>query len=184
MTLACLLNAEEIIPAPQLTSRRQHIMERVRTLTQAYTQAPWRRQLQILGLFLLALVTVALVAIIYLSVTTKAATVGRHIMEMQADLEVMDASIADLETQLAVMRSASTMRRRAQEMGFRSIEREDIEYLVVDGYTPRQQANMAPAPETVVTIPASLPPDYTESLFDWLRLRLVPALRRLVEVQP
>lgn len=159
-------------------------MDRVKTLTQAYTQAPWRKQLQILGLFLLALVSAALVAIIYLSVTTKAATVGRQIMEMQSEIEEMEASIADLETRLAVLRSASTMRRRAQDMGFRPVEREEIEYLVVDGYAPRQGANLAPAPETVVTIAATLPPDYTESLFDWLRLRLIPALRRLVEEQP
>lgn len=159
-------------------------MDRVRTLTQAYTQAPWRRQLQILGLFLLALVSLALVAIIYLSVTTKAATVGRQIMDMQSEIEDMETSIADLETRLAELRSATTMRRRAEEMGFYPVEREEVEYLVVDGYVPRQAANLAPVPETVVAVAASLPADYTESLLDWLRLRLIPALRQLVESQP
>lgn len=159
-------------------------MDRVRTLTQAYTQAPWRRQLQILGLFLLVLVSLALVAIIYLSVTTKAATVGRQIMGMQSEIEDMETSIADLETRLAELRSATTMRRRAEQMGFYPVEREEVEYLVVDGYISRRNANLAPAPDTVVTIAASLPPDYTESLLDWFRLRLIPALRRLVESQP
>ncbi len=41
-------------------------MDGVRQLTQAYSQAPWRKQLQILGLFLLVVVLAALVAGIYL----------------------------------------------------------------------------------------------------------------------
>lgn len=159
-------------------------MERVKTLTQAYTQAPWRRQLQYLGLFLLVLVVIALVAIIYLSVTTRAATVGRQIMRIESDVEDLQASIADLETRLAIMRSGVEMEKRAAALGFQPIQREDFVYLLVEGYVPRQQALLAPAPEPATALPASLPPDYTESLLDWIRIRLVPVLRDLVEVQP
>ncbi len=46
-------------------------MERVYGLTQAYSQAPWRKQLQLIGIFLVVLVFFALVAGIYLSVTAR-----------------------------------------------------------------------------------------------------------------
>jgi hypothetical protein len=55
-------------------------MDRVQSLTQAYSQAPWRKQMQIIGLFLLVLVLTALVGI-YLSVTARAAAVGRDLID-------------------------------------------------------------------------------------------------------
>ena len=59
-------------------------MEQVRRLTkQAYSQAPWRSQTQIIVVFMLAVVAAALVAFIYLNTTAQAATIGRQIQEMQ-----------------------------------------------------------------------------------------------------
>ena len=42
-------------------------MNHLENLAQSYSQAPWRKQLQLIGLFSLFLVSVALVAGIYLS---------------------------------------------------------------------------------------------------------------------
>ena len=61
-------------------------MEQVRRLTkQAYSQAPWRSQTQIIVVFMLAVVAAALVAFIYLNTTAQAATIGRQIQEMQVN---------------------------------------------------------------------------------------------------
>ena len=155
----------------------------VRKLTQAYSQAPWRKQLQVLGLFLLVLVLVALVAGIYLNVTARAATIGREILFMESRIEELDLLNANLETRLAMINSATVMEKRALSMGFEPLNRENITYLVVPGYIPRQQAVIAPPPAPLVAVAAALPPAYTESLFDWLRDTALPALVRLLEVQ-
>ncbi len=159
-------------------------MNGVRQLTQAYSQAPWRKQLQILGLFLLILVLAALVAGIYLNVTARAATYGREILMMQADIEKLNLVNADLKTRLALVTSANEMEKRALDLGFQQLDRYEVTYLVVPGYIPRQQAVIAPPPKPTVIVAASLPADYTESLFDWLRERLIPAVRRILEVKP
>lgn len=159
-------------------------MNGVRQLTQAYSQAPWRKQLQILGLFLLVLVLAALIAGIYLNVTARAATYGREILMMQSDIEELNLINADLRTRLAMVTSATEMEKRALEMGFEPLDRDEVTYLVVPGYIPPQGAVIAPPPKPTVIVAASLPADYTESLFDWLRVRLVPAARELLEIKP
>jgi cell division protein FtsL len=158
-------------------------MNRVTKLTQAYSQAPWRKQMQTLGLFLLVLVLVAVVAGIYLNVTARAATIGREIFGMQSRIEALRLDNANLETRLAMIKSATEMEKRARALGFEPLEQVEITYLVVDGYIPRQQAVIAPPPEPVVVVPASLPADYTESLFDWVQESVIPSLSRVLEVQ-
>ena len=158
-------------------------MDGVRQLTQAYSQAPWRKQLQILGLLLLGVVLAAIVAGIYLNVTARATTIGREILSMQARIEDLQLENSDLETRLAMVNSATVMEQRAIAMGFRPIERDDMTYLVVPGYVSRQQAVFAPPPKPVVVV-ANLPADYTESLFVWLEERAIPALSQWLEALP
>ena len=158
-------------------------MNGVRQLTQAYSQTPWRRQLQILGLFLLLVVLAALVAGIYLNVTARAGTLGREIQLMQVRIEELELQNTDLKTRLAIMKSAAEMEKRALDMGFRHLEREDVTYIVVPGYVSRQQAVIAPPPKPEAVVAASLPSDYTESLLVWMQENLLPALIRILEVQ-
>lgn len=159
-------------------------MDHVKTFTQAYTQAPWRKQLQILGLFLLGLIFAALVAGIYLNVTARAATTGREILMMQDEIETLQLTNADLETRLALVTSSASMKNRALSMGFTPIDAAEVTYMVVPGYTGREQAVLAPPPDPVVTVAASLPRDYTESLFDWLKVNVLPSVKQWFEVQP
>lgn len=75
-------------------------MEQVRRFTkQAYSQSPWRSQTQLMVVFLLVVVAVALVAFIYLNTTAQAATIGRQIQEMQVNLQ--DAQ--DIESEPAAL---------------------------------------------------------------------------------
>jgi len=149
-----------------------------RNIIQAYRQAPWRMQMQIIGLFLLVLVFTALVAGIYLNVTARAATIGRQIQEMQAEILVNRQLNADLETQLALLTSAEVMARRAEELGFRPAAAGEFFYVVVPGYSGRQPAVLAPPPGPEAASSPELPPEFTQSLIDWLRqLKLEPYLR-------
>lgn len=144
-------------------------MDRLETLAQTYTQAPWRRQLQIIGLFSLFLTLIGLVAGIYLSVSAKAAVAGRDIQEKQAKIEAIDRDIEDSASRLATILSADEMEARALKMGFRPIEPDQVVYMKIPGYTERDSLLLAPdSPPQVVGAPVT-PPEYTESIFTWMR---------------
>lgn len=147
-------------------------MDRVQNITQAYSQAPWRKQMQVIGLFLLILVFVALVAGIYLNVTARAATIGRAIQFMQADIETMRRDMEDLQSQLAVIASAGEMEKRALSLGFKPIEMEQSMFVVVPEYVERQPAVLAPGSTQVLASAPVLPAEYTESIFEWLRKQI------------
>jgi cell division protein FtsL len=148
--------------------RQEELMERVVGLTQAYSQAPWRKQLQLIGIFLVVLVFFALVAGIYLSVTARATTVGREIQGMQDEIDQLEQQNADLQSQLAFLTSSSVMARRAQDMGFTLVSMDDPVYIKVSGYQDRQPVTLAPVPAPIVSAAPMVPPEYTESLFQWL----------------
>ena len=135
-------------------------MNSMRSVTQAYYQAPWRKQVKYIVLSLLLVVFIALLAGVYLSVTARAATIGREILFMQSDIEEIELEIADLSNQVAVNTSAFEMERRARELGFETVEMDQPFYLAVPGYTPRQMIRMAPPPEPAVPVSAAMPEGY------------------------
>jgi len=148
-------------------------MNSVQRFTQAYNQAPWRKQLQLIGLFLLVLIMGALVAGIYLSVTARASTIGRGIQDMRSDMEKIEREIEDLETELAFILSNTHMQNRAIELGFRPAEPGEAVYVVVPGYTKPEVVSLAQSSGPAIHHSApALPADYTQSLFDWLRERV------------
>ncbi|MCI0519557.1 MAG: hypothetical protein L0Z70_04800 [Chloroflexi bacterium] len=159
-------------------------MEQVRHFTQAYSQAPWRKQVMFIGLFLLIVVFIALVAGIYLDVTARTATIGREIQGMQADMAELRLKNADLATRLAGLTSAAEMEKRARSMGFEPIVKDQSMYLVVPGYIARQEVRLAAAPGEVKTVAAALPAEYTESLVDWLSRQVKPVLDEALELKP
>lgn len=144
-------------------------MNRVHLLSQAHSQAPWRKQVQLIGLFLLILILVALVAGIYLSVTARASTIGRSIQFMHWSIEVFNRENADLKSLLANITSNEVMEKRAKAMGFSPVDKEKVMYVIVPGYEVKQPATIGNSPVTSAEIPAYLPKEYTQSLFDWLR---------------
>jgi cell division protein FtsB len=147
-------------------------MERLENFAQTYSQAPWRKQLQIIGLFFSALVFLALVAGIYLNVSARAATTGREIQELQRTHEEVVREIEDLRSRLALVRSSSEMRTRATDMGFELVEPDQMVYLKVPGYGERQTPSLAPYSERIIVSAPSVPPEYTESLLSWIKRQL------------
>lgn len=143
-------------------------MDRVHSLTQAYSQAPWRKQMQLIGLFSLALVLIALVAGLYLNLTARAASIGRDIQSMQSDIDEYQQGNLNLQSQLASLTSSMVMEKRALAMGFKPIGDEKPLYITVPGYQGRQPVVLAPAPGRVLASAPAAPPEYTESIFEWL----------------
>jgi len=144
-------------------------MDRIENLTQSYTQAPWRKQLRIIGLFFVGLVLIALVAGIYLTVSARAAVVGRDIQRLQEDLEEVEMQIEDLKSGLAVVGSISMLKERATAQGFVPVTVEQIVYLSIPGYAARQPVILATSSERHVVSAQVMPAKYTESLIEWLK---------------
>jgi len=144
-------------------------MDRLENFAQTYSQAPWRKQLQVIGLFFSALVFLALVAGIYLNVSARAATTGREIQEMQKASEEVSREIEDLRSKLAMIQSSSEMKARASDIGFEMVGVDQMVYLKVPGYREKQSPTLALYSERSVVGAPIMPPEYTESLFIWIK---------------
>jgi cell division protein FtsB len=144
-------------------------MNRVKSLTQAYPLTPWRKQTQVIGLFLVLLVLGALIVVTYLNVTARTATIGRQIQEMQRTITDLERTNADLENQLAQLKSAAVMEQRAREKNFSPIDPGQAHYVVVPGYAGRLKAEVAPPPAPAVVVAQASLPAFEQSLLDWLR---------------
>ena len=147
------------------------IMDTTDRFRHAHSQAPWRIQRQWSSLFLLVVLGLAMIATLYLMVTSQAAIVGREIQDLRLAIIETENKNADLKTELARMTSKDKVEVRAYAMGFRPVEPEELEYLYVSGYVIPKGAMLAAAPELQPSAPDT-PPEYTQSLLDWLDERL------------
>ncbi len=149
----------------------QVIMDSVHSFSHAFKQAPWRIQRQWVSLFLSLTLGFAVVAALYLMVTSQATILGRQIQDLREEILVTQYKNADLQTELARLTSQAEIERRAYEMGFRPIQPQEVEYLAVSGYTPPQAALLASTPELRPNTP-TLRQEYNQSLLSWLDERL------------
>ncbi len=133
----------------------------------AYKVAPWRIQRQWIGNALLAVVALAMVATVYLNITSRAAIAGREIQDLTYSIAVSQQVSGDLQTQLASLTSASAMENRARALGFRPIEPDEVEYLVVPGYSAPQPYILSSAPQLQLRA-LTISPEFNQSLLDWL----------------
>lgn len=133
----------------------------------AYKVAPWRIQRQWIGSALLAVVALAMVATLYLIVTSRAAIAGREIQDLTFSITASQQMSGDLQTQLASLTSASSMESRALELGFRPAKPEEVEYLVVPGYAEPEPFILS-ANQHLQLSALTIAPEYNQSLLDWM----------------
>ncbi|MFN8401482.1 MAG: hypothetical protein U0X74_15835 [Anaerolineales bacterium] len=138
----------------------------------AYRVAPWRVQRQWIGNALLVVVVFAMVAALYLNVTSRTAIAGREIQDLTDSIAISQQVSSDLQTQLANLTSAKVMEDRAREMGFRPVQPAELEYLVVPGYVAKDAVNLSSSAHLQLNVLA-IPPEYNQSLLDWMDERLV-----------
>lgn len=154
-------------------------MEPVNRFNHAYSQAPWRVQRQWVSAFLLVVLGFGMTATLYLMVTSQAAIIGREIQDLRLKIIETENKNADLQTELARLTSKYEVERRAYILGFRPADPEEMEYLYVPGYITPKGAVLAATPELQPSTP-NIPPEYTQSLLDWLDERLQMPNRGLV----
>jgi hypothetical protein len=153
-------------------------MQNVTHLVHAYKIAPWRVNRQWVGFSLLVVVALAMIAALYLDVTSRAAIAGREIQDLTAAITVSQQMSGDLQTQLATLTSSSVMKQRALELGFRPMDTGEAEYLVVPGYAVLKPEILSSAPLPQMSA-LSVPPEYSESLLDWMDEKISTSSRGL-----
>ncbi|MEN9563041.1 MAG: hypothetical protein RIR73_1285 [Chloroflexota bacterium] len=141
-------------------------------LVHAYRVAPWRVQRQWIGNALLVVVVLAMVAALYLNVTSRSAIAGREIQDLTDAIAASQQVSSDLQTQLAGLTSAESMEKRAREMGFRPVEPAELEYVIVPGYVARVAIDLSSSSPSQLNA-LTIPPEYNQSLLDWMDQRLV-----------
>ena len=87
-------------------------------LLNASRLAPWRAQRQWIGALLLAALGLAMVASLYLDVTSQAAIAGREIQDISSQVIAVEQANADLQSRLAEITSADAMEQRAAALGY------------------------------------------------------------------
>lgn len=147
-------------------------MDQVQKITHAYSQIPWRKQIQSVGMFLVILVLGMVISMIYVNVNAEAVVVGREIQDMQRDIEVLERSLADKQSQLAYITSAVEMEKRALDMNFQPLDPGDAYYIVIPGYGGRSEAVLAPPSIPATSQTRIISPEYTLSLVDWIKQEL------------
>lgn len=136
--------------------------------TQAYQQAPWRSQIKIIMIFLMALVGVILISAVYLTISGRAAAAGLEIKDLEIERETLREEIANLNTRLASITTSAVMQRRAEKLGYKRVTPENIEYISIEGYQPRTLPMLAMPPSPQVNTLPVIKSDYTQSLWEFL----------------
>jgi hypothetical protein len=145
---------------PQATRSIQHLLR-------GSSQAAWRLQRQWIAALLLAALGLAIVASLYLDITSQAAIAGRQIQEMTADLATVRQKNADLQTQLAQATSMEAMETRAAALGYQPVDASTLQYVLVPGFEP-PIPDILLAGQALKPSASGLPPQYSESLISWL----------------
>ena len=151
-------------------------IQNVNHIVHAYKIAPWRVQRQWIGNALLVVVALAMIATLYLDVTSQAAIAGREIQDLTASITASQQASADLQTQLASLTSVQVMEQRALEIGFRQMKTQEAEYLVVPGYSVLEPKILSSAPVLQLS-KLTIPPEYNESLLVWLDKKIATSSR-------
>jgi hypothetical protein len=162
-------------------------MVRGSNLKQAYSQAPWRIQRQMIGIVLVVVIFSMLAAYAYLDISARSTAISRRILTMQSALEELKHDNKNLRTQLALITASGVMETRAKQMGFRPITTEETTFIVAPGYYDRKPVQLAPRASLPAASDAGerIPAQYTESLFEWLnRQARTPLFPALLRVQP
>jgi hypothetical protein len=142
-------------------------MQNVHHFVHAYRIAPWRVQRQWIGNTLLVVVGFAMVAALYLYATARAAIAGREIQDLTASIKASQQASADLQTRLAALTSTKMMEERALALGFEPVRLGTVEYIVVPGYMPPLPVILSSESQPGLRAP-SIPPEYTQSLLEWM----------------
>lgn len=157
-----------------------------KNLLQAYKQAPWRSQVQWVGIFLLTVVAVAAVAGLYLFISGRSAATGRRIQNLESEVAELQRQNNDLQAQLGEISSSQSLYERVDSMDMRPLTPNEALYLEVPGYVPATGPSLAPAPSVTEERTPILLPEFTDTFIEWISSKLKADTQNLLptEVTP
>jgi hypothetical protein len=143
------------------------------SLKQAYLETPWRKQVQLAATFLAVLIGAAILAWIYLSVSSEAVAAGLDIQDIRRLNRHLRYVNAEMESKIADLSSATVMRMRIKDMNFQPVDLAQVIYLSVPGYHEDAAYLGAASDEPAMILPTRsegplITPEYTQSWIDWL----------------
>jgi len=116
---------------------------------------------------------VAVLAGLYLDVSSRAAISGRDIQSLELAIAANERSNADLETQLASLLSNQTFEARAVALGYQPLTRDDLDYVLVPGYIPDNSVHLTMESQQEGRIANE--PAFQQSLLEWIAQQLESA---------
>ena len=134
---------------------------------QAYKQAPWRRQIQSIGLSLLPVVAIAAIISLYIIISAQAATAGLQIMNLHYEEEEILRTIANQRTQLGWITSYSQMQKRAERIGYEVAQESNLGYIMIAGNQGQNAVLIAPPPGIENESTPLVNEWYNQSLSNW-----------------
>ncbi len=135
---------------PSARKAREHL-RRLSWLTEAQAALGWG----------IILVLAALLGVIYLTQSSRIATVGRRVQFLQEELNSLHRENATLERNIAEAQSLQRLEQEAIRLGFAQAGPDALEYVIVENFP-------AITPEPVEPEPTPQPPAETMSEALWL----------------
>lgn len=123
---------------------------------------PWRTQTQTAAIIALILVVAIIIGALYLAQATTTATTGRELAQLGATRDFLQQQNEDTSANIALHTSITTLRGRAQTLGFIPVDPDHVEYLVVSGYAP----DRATATPVITPAPTFV---YDETFNGWVQ---------------
>ncbi len=142
----------------------QHTLDRSR----------WRPQRQALALGTLGLFVAIIMGALYLSQSASTSALGRQLDDLIAQRDDLEQGNEQIRAEIASLQSMPRLQRRAQELGFKSANSSDIEYLVVQGYDPNRDTAVIPLATKSAPVPT-----YDESFTGWVQQQIDNLRRQL-----
>ncbi len=134
-------------------------------LGHALRNTTWRWRQQTLALGVLGIFVAVIIGALYLTQAASIATLNRQLQDLISERNRLEQSNEQIRSEIAQLRTVFRLRSRALELGFVEAQRDQIEYLVIEGYNPNRQATQLQVErEREANLPA-----YDETFGGWLQ---------------
>ena len=135
----------------------------------AFRQAPWRKHRQILAPLAIAMFASASFGAVYLAETSRAAVTGRNVQRLRRQVEKLGFENDLLRAHNAEVQSAAALMKRAQQLGYKPLQIDQIEFMEVVGFSLENMPRVHPQQDEHGE--QSIDP-YDETLAHWVMRQL------------
>jgi len=145
----------------------------MKSVIQAYSNTPWRKQLNILGGFFLVLIVLVVLLISYLIVSSTVVSVGRDLQNAKNKIDELEYVNVSLEEKIASLSTLSKIAHQATEQGFHTARLGEVFFVIVPGFEDSFHASAHPNEEPQVPVIEVNVPEYHQTLVDWLQQEMI-----------